>query len=94
MVYPYTMPGLIVPLPQTVWRLKGGTHEDVVEVLSADRETVSVRSGIHTLDLSTRIWATPEFSKHYEPVKNQEGPSAKRDIRTRWERLLDDDGEW
>jgi hypothetical protein len=93
MVYLYTMAGAIVPLPQKVWRLKGGSAEDVVEVLSADQETVSVRSGIYSLRFDTRIWTTTEFLKLYEPVKNQ-SQVAKRDIRTRWERLLDDDGEW
>lgn len=64
-----------------------------VQVISADRDNVEVRhiGGIDTSDFTARRWETPLFLELYKPVKNHEGPAAKRAVRTRWERLLDDD---
>lgn len=93
------MPGPLIPLPSSVWKPMdvhgSAVGIQAVQVVSADRETVEVRriGGLDASDFTTRKWETPLFLELYKPVKNHEGPAAKRAIRTRWERLLDE-GVW
>lgn len=90
------MPGPLVPLPQTVWKLQGALADpnddrNVVEVTSADRDVVVVRSlagGGYQVDF--KELETTRFMAMYEPVRHH-GAVAKRGTRTRWERLTDED---
>jgi hypothetical protein len=93
MVYLYTMPGPLIPCQGSVWhpKDKAPVTWPAVAVTSADRDSVNVQMIGHPRDVSFRCWRREEFLDLYEPVRNPEGPVAKRAVRTRWERLLDDD---
>jgi hypothetical protein len=86
------MPARFIPRSQTVWRPrdKAPMTWPTYEVLSADIETVTVREVGNLLNVETRKWERGQFLELFEPVKHH-GPTVTRDIRTRYEKMLDED---
>jgi len=90
----------LVPLPQTVWKLRGSPKDStaplsIVEVVFADQDAVTVRSlalGVH--DVRAHKLKTFDFVSTFLPVPGHQGPTAERGVRTRWERLLDEEGDF
>ena len=92
-MYLYTMPPRFIPLPQTVWRPKLDRTPvtwPTFEVIAADEDTVTVRQVGNPLDVSFRKWNREEFLDLYEAVSHP-GPVTKRGIRTRYEKMLEED---